>query len=97
LPRARVDIIRAICVTSCGFTSLNVPLAEWSVNPQETIRRSRAVGKQLFTFGMSVLEAISMAAASIADYHVPLCIDTPATTECVLMAILRMRAFERKG
>jgi len=73
----RVEITRAPCVTSCGFNSLNVPLAEWSVNREETIRRSRAVGKQLFALGISVLEAISMAAASIADYHVPLCIDMP--------------------
>jgi len=48
-------------------------------------------------FGISVLEAISVAAASIADYHVLLCIDTPATPERMLMAIERMRAVERKG
>jgi xanthine dehydrogenase large subunit len=38
-----------------------------------------------------------MAAASVADYHVPPCVDAPATPERVLMAIERMRAVERKG
>ncbi|MEK1891921.1 MAG: xanthine dehydrogenase molybdopterin binding subunit [Rhizobium sp.] len=75
----------------------NVRLAEWSVNREETIRRSKAVGEPPFMLAISVLEAISMAVASVADYHVPPCIDAPATPERVLMAIERMRAVERKG
>ncbi|WEX75524.1 xanthine dehydrogenase molybdopterin binding subunit [Sinorhizobium numidicum] len=70
----------------------NVRLAEWSVNREETIRRSKAVGEPPFMLGISVLEAISMAAASVADYRIPPRIDTPATPERVLMAIEHLRA-----
>ncbi|MCF3641078.1 xanthine dehydrogenase molybdopterin binding subunit [Rhizobium sp. TRM95111] len=74
----------------------NVALAEWSVNREETIRRSKAVGEPPFMLGISVLEAISMAAASVADYTLPPRLDAPATPERVLMAIERLRA-QRKG
>jgi xanthine dehydrogenase large subunit len=70
----------------------NVRLAEWSINREETIRRSKAVGEPPFMLGISVLEAISMAAASVADYRIPPRIDAPATPERVLMAIERLRA-----
>ncbi|MBP2234472.1 xanthine dehydrogenase large subunit [Sinorhizobium kostiense] len=70
----------------------NVRLADWSVNREETIRRSKAVGEPPFMLGISVLEAISMAAASVAGYRIPPRIDAPATPERVLMAIERMRA-----
>ncbi|WP_331375955.1 xanthine dehydrogenase molybdopterin binding subunit [Sinorhizobium chiapasense] len=69
----------------------NVRLAEWSVNREETIRRSKAVGEPPFMLGISVLEAISMAAASVAEYRIPPRIDAPATPERVLMAIERLR------
>ncbi|WFU50038.1 xanthine dehydrogenase molybdopterin binding subunit [Sinorhizobium terangae] len=69
----------------------NVRLAEWSVNREETIRRSKAVGEPPFMLGISVLEAISMAAASVAGYRIPPRIDAPATPERVLMAIERLR------
>lgn len=69
----------------------NVRLAEWSINREETIRRSKAVGEPPFMLGISVLEAISMAAASVADYRICPRIDAPATPERVLMAIERMR------
>ncbi|WEX91204.1 xanthine dehydrogenase molybdopterin binding subunit [Sinorhizobium garamanticum] len=69
----------------------NVRLAEWSVNREETIRRSKAVGEPPFMLGISVLEAISMAAASVAGYRLPPRIDAPATPERVLMAIERLR------
>ncbi|AFL49573.1 xanthine dehydrogenase large subunit [Sinorhizobium fredii] len=69
-----------------------VRLAEWSVNREETIRRSKAVGEPPFMLGISVLEAISMAAASVAEYRIPPRIDAPATPERVLMAIERLRS-----
>ncbi|MEY9585727.1 xanthine dehydrogenase large subunit [Sinorhizobium fredii] len=69
----------------------NVRLAEWSVNREETIRRSKAVGEPPFMLGISVLEAISMAAASVAAYRISPRIDAPATPERVLMAIERLR------
>jgi len=70
----------------------NVRLAEWSVNREETIRRSKAVGEPPFVLGIAVLEAISMAAASVAGYAVPPRLDAPATPERVLMAIERLKA-----
>ena len=69
----------------------NVRLAEWSVNREETIRRSKAVGEPPLMLAVSVLEALSMAAASVADYKIAPRLDTPATPERVLMCIERMR------
>jgi xanthine dehydrogenase large subunit len=74
----------------------NVRLAEWSANREETIRRSKAVGEPPFMLPISVLEAISMAAASVADYRIAPRIDAPATPERVLMAIERLKG-ARKG
>ncbi len=70
----------------------NVNLASWSVNREETIRRSKAVGEPPFMLAISVLEAISMAVASVADYHIAPRLDAPATPERVLMAVERLRA-----
>ncbi len=69
----------------------NVNLANWSVNREETIRRSKAVGEPPFMLAISVLEAISMAVASVADYRISPRLDAPATPERVLMAIERLR------
>ena len=69
----------------------NVKLAEWSKNKEDTIRRSKAVGEPPFMLAISVLEAISMAVASVADYKVAPRLDTPATPERVLMAVERLR------
>ncbi|HVL21350.1 MAG TPA: xanthine dehydrogenase molybdopterin binding subunit [Amaricoccus sp.] len=68
----------------------NVKLAEWSVNKEPTIRRSKAVGEPPFMLGISVLEAISMAVASMADYAECPRLDAPATPERVLEAIDRL-------
>ena len=69
----------------------NVKLAEWSVNREETIRHSKAVGEPPFMLPISVLEAISMAAASVADYTIAPRLDAPATPERVLMAVERLK------
>jgi xanthine dehydrogenase large subunit len=69
----------------------NVKLAEWAVNKEETIRRSKAVGEPPLMLAVSVLEALSMAAASTADYRIAPRLDTPATPERVLMCIERLR------
>ncbi|WP_404402619.1 xanthine dehydrogenase molybdopterin binding subunit [Pelagibacterium halotolerans] len=68
-----------------------VKLAEWSENKAPTIRRSKAVGEPPFMLAISVLEALSMAAASVADYKVPPRMDAPATPERVLMTIERLK------
>ena len=75
----------------------NVKLAEWSVNREETIRRSKAVGEPPFMLPISVLEAISMAAASVAEYRIPPRIDAPATPERVLLAVERLRRAAKNG
>ena len=70
----------------------NVKLAEWSENAEPTIGRSKAVGEPPFMLAISVLEAISMAVASIADYRECPRLDAPATPERVLMAVERLKA-----
>ncbi|MGI2031441.1 xanthine dehydrogenase molybdopterin binding subunit [Rhizobium panacihumi] len=70
----------------------NVRLAEWAENAEPTIGRSKAVGEPPFMLAISVLEAISMAVASIADYAVCPKLDAPATPERVLMAVERLKA-----
>ena len=69
----------------------NVSLAEWSENKERTIRRSKAVGEPPLMLGISVLEAISMAVASVSGYRECPRLDTPATPERVLMAVERLR------
>ncbi|UYQ73257.1 xanthine dehydrogenase molybdopterin binding subunit [Pelagibacterium flavum] len=69
----------------------DVKLAEWSANTAPTIRRSKAVGEPPFMLALSVLEALSMAAASVADYKIAPRMDAPATPERVLMTIERLR------
>lgn len=70
----------------------NVKLADWSENRELTIKRSKAVGEPPFMLGISVLEALSMAVASVADYSVCPRLDAPATPERVLMAVERLKA-----
>ena len=69
----------------------NVRLAEWSVNKEPAIGRSKAVGEPPLVLGYSVVEAMAMAVASVADYKVDPALDMPATPERVLMAVERMR------
>ncbi len=70
----------------------NVDLADWSQNAERTIKRSKAVGEPPFMLGISVFEALSMAVASVADYRICPRLDAPATPECVLMAVERLKA-----
>ena len=69
----------------------NVNLADWSENRELTIKRSKAVGEPPFMLGISVLEALSMAVASVADYRECPRLDTPATPERILLAVERLR------
>ncbi|MDP1732477.1 MAG: molybdopterin-dependent oxidoreductase, partial [Devosia sp.] len=69
----------------------NVRLAEWSVNKEPTIGRSKAVGEPPLMLAISVVEALSMAVASVVGYgHAPR-LDTPVTPERVLMGVERMK------
>ncbi|MBB4006430.1 xanthine dehydrogenase molybdopterin binding subunit [Allorhizobium taibaishanense] len=69
----------------------NVKLADWAENTEPTIGRSKAVGEPPFMLANSVLEALSMAAASVADYRICPRLDTPATPERILMAVERLK------
>ncbi|EYD75022.1 Xanthine dehydrogenase, molybdenum binding protein subunit [Rubellimicrobium mesophilum DSM 19309] len=69
----------------------DVRLADWSVNKERTIKRSKAVGEPPFMLGISVFEAIGHAVASVAGYRIAPRLDAPATPERVLMAIERLR------
>ena len=73
----------------------NVKLAEWSENREATIRRSKAVGEPPFMLAVSVLEALSMAVASVADYRECPRLDAPATPERVLLAVVRLSGGSR--
>ena len=75
----------------------NVELAKWSENREPTIRRSKAVGEPPFMLGVSVLEALSMAVASVADYQICPRLEAPATPERVLMAITRLAGETGQG
>ena len=75
----------------------NVELADWSENREMTIKRSKAVGEPPFILGVAVLEALSMAVASVADYKVCPRLDTPATPERVLLAVERLRTEGAQG
>ena len=69
----------------------NVDLADWSENREMTIRRSKAVGEPPFMLANSVLEALSMAVASVAEYKICPRLDTPATPEHILMTVCRLQ------
>ncbi|WP_068110701.1 xanthine dehydrogenase molybdopterin binding subunit [Tropicimonas marinistellae] len=70
----------------------NVDLADWSENRELTIKRSKAVGEPPFVLGVSVLEALSMAVASVADYRKCPRLEAPATPERILMAVESLQA-----
>ena len=69
----------------------NVRLADWSTNKECTIRRSKAVGEPPFMLANSVLEALSMAVASVAGYRECPRLDAPATPERILLAVERLK------
>ena len=69
----------------------NVRLADWSINREATIKRSKAVGEPPFMLGISVFEALGHAVASFDDYRTCPRLDAPATPERVLTAIERLR------
>lgn len=74
----------------------NVHLADWSENKERTIRRSKAVGEPPFMLAVSVLEALSMAVASVADYRECPRLDAPATPERVLLAVERLQTANKE-
>ncbi len=70
---------------------LRMRLFEPSENQEETIHRSKAIGEPPLMLATSVLLALSDAVASVGGYaHYP-ALDAPATPECVLVAVKRVR------
>ena len=69
----------------------NVRFAEWSQNREPVVGRSKAVGEPPLMLAMSVVEALGMAVASVADYRVAPRLDTPVTPERVLMRVDELR------
>jgi xanthine dehydrogenase large subunit len=70
----------------------NTKLVSWSTNKERTIRRSKAVGEPPFMLAASVVEALSMAVASVGNYRECPRLDTPCTPERILMAVERLNA-----
>ncbi len=71
--------------------TFNTKLVTWSKNEKRTIKRSKAVGEPPLMLANSVLEALSMAVASVADYKVCPRLNSPATPERILMAVERLK------
>lgn len=70
----------------------NVRLAEWSVNPKRSIRRSKAVGEPPFMLGTAVFMALSDAVATAGRWRQCPRLDAPATPERLLTTIQRLRS-----
>jgi len=75
----------------------NTTLVDWSEAYEPTIHRSKAVGEPPLPLGISVLQALSDAVASVADHRISPRLDAPATPERVLMAMERLRREAKAG
>ena len=71
----------------------NVSLLKDSPNVEASIYHSKAVGEPPFMLGISVWLAIRDAIASLADYRISPKLDSPATPERVLKAVMETRQF----
>ena len=71
----------------------NVSLFE-RPNDEQTIYNSKAVGEPPLMLGMSVWLALRDAAASVADYKIAPPMDTPATPERVLNAVMFAKQYK---
>jgi xanthine dehydrogenase large subunit len=85
-----------IPVASDAPRIFNVSLWEGSPNVKPTIHRSKAVGEPPLMLAISVLHALSDAVASVADHRFCPRLDAPATPECVLFAVERMKALAER-
>ncbi|SEE51216.1 xanthine dehydrogenase, molybdenum binding subunit apoprotein [Rhizobiales bacterium GAS188] len=70
----------------------NVEMLSGYENCEPTIGRSKAVGEPPLMLAISVLQALSDAVASVADYRFCPRLDAPATPERVLLAVEEMKA-----
>jgi xanthine dehydrogenase large subunit len=80
-------------IPACSDRAPDMRIALWEKgrNREETIYRSKAVGEPPLMLGISAFLALSDAVASVADYAVYPALDAPATPECILMAVERLK------
>jgi xanthine dehydrogenase large subunit len=80
-------------IPACGDRPriFNVALYKGKGHRADTIFRSKAVGEPPLMLSISVLHALSDAIASVADYQFCPKLEAPATPECILQAIERLR------
>jgi len=76
---------------------LNLALFARGENTEDTIYKSKAVGEPPLMLGISVLNALADAVASVGNYRLRPDIDAPATPERLLMAITRQQAARQDG
>ncbi|MBT4626062.1 MAG: hypothetical protein HOC63_05165, partial [Rhodospirillales bacterium] len=70
---------------------MRIGLWEKGRNREDTIYRSKAVGEPPLMLGISAFLALSDAVASVADYKTYPALHAPATPECILMAVERLK------
>jgi xanthine dehydrogenase large subunit len=80
-----------IPVASDRPRSFNVEMFDGGGNREPTVGRSKAVGEPPLMLAISVLQALSDAVASVADYRFCPRLDAPATPERVLFAVEDMK------
>ncbi|MFD1382735.1 xanthine dehydrogenase molybdopterin binding subunit [Rhodanobacter aciditrophus] len=74
----------------------NVDLFERD-NDEETVYHSKAVGEPPFMLAISVWSALRDAISNVSDYNVSPALDTPATPERVLHAVMATKAEMARG
>ena len=81
-------------IPACGDRPriFNVAMLEDMDNREDTVLRSKAVGEPPLMLAIAALHAISDAVASVAEHHIFPALDAPATPECVLAAVDRLKA-----
>ena len=81
-------------IPTCGDRPehFNVELWGRGINVENTVHRSKAVGEPPLMLAISVFHAISDAISSLGGYGRVPDLDTPATPECILMAVEDMKA-----
>ncbi len=80
-------------IPTCSDRPEDMRVALWDKgkNAEETIYRSKAVGEPPLMLGISAFHALSDAVASVSNYMQYPDIDAPATAECLLMAVEKIK------
>ncbi|MBT3556170.1 MAG: xanthine dehydrogenase molybdopterin binding subunit [Rhodospirillales bacterium] len=80
-------------IPACSDRAPDMRIGLWEKgrNREDTIYRSKAVGEPPLMLGISAFLALSDAVASVADYKTYPALHAPATPECILMAVERLK------